>query len=90
MGISPGKLRPESYVYVDPAFAGRILAIRYVTVLLGKRWIAGFLHRNSVLKTKKQFTIDSARVNSTTSDIIKTWFQKLEIPAIKPIKPENR
>ena len=52
--------------------------------------MAGFLRRNPVLKTKKQFKIDSTRVNSATSDIIKAWFQKLEIPAIKAIKPENR
>ena len=29
------------------------------------------------------------RVNSATSNIIKAWFQKLEIPAIKAIKVEN-
>jgi 4-hydroxybenzoate polyprenyltransferase len=52
--------------------------------------MTGFLRRNPVLKTKKQFRIDSACVNSATSDILKAWFQKLEIPAIKAIKPENR
>ena len=52
--------------------------------------MAGFLRRNPVLKTKKQFRIDSARVNSVTSDILKAWFQKLKILAIKAIKPENR
>jgi 4-hydroxybenzoate polyprenyltransferase len=52
--------------------------------------MAGFLRRNPVLKTKKQFRIDSMHVNSTTSDIIKAWFQKLEIPAIKAIKVKNR
>ena len=35
------------------AFSGRILAARHNTTSLGKRWIAGFLRRNSVLKTKK-------------------------------------
>jgi hypothetical protein len=30
------------------------------------------------------------RVNSAITEIIKPWFQKLEIPAIKIIKPENR
>jgi hypothetical protein len=72
------------------AFAGRILAARHDAIPLGKRWIAGFLRRNPVLKTKKQFKIDSARVNSATIDIIKAWFRKLEIPAIKAIKLENR
>jgi 4-hydroxybenzoate polyprenyltransferase len=51
--------------------------------------MAGFLRRNPVLKTKKQFRIDSTRVNGATSDIIKAWFRKLEIPVIKIIKAEN-
>jgi 4-hydroxybenzoate polyprenyltransferase len=52
--------------------------------------MTGFLRRNPVLKTKKQFRIDSTRVNSATSDILKAWFQKLEILVIKVIKPEHR
>ena len=52
--------------------------------------MSGFLRRNPILKTKKQFKIDSARVNGANSDIIKAWFQNLEVPAIKAIKPENR
>jgi 4-hydroxybenzoate polyprenyltransferase len=71
-------------------FAGRILAAWHDRILFGKKWMAGFLRRNPVLKTKKQFRIDSARVNGVTSDILKAWFQKLEIPAIKAIQPENR
>ena len=66
------------------------MAARHDGLPLGKKWMAGFLRRNPVLKTKKQFRIDSARVNGATSDILKAWFQKLEIPAIKAIKPENR
>ena len=60
------------------------------TAPLRKRWIAGFLRRNPILKTKKQFRIDSVCVNSAISDIIKAWFQKLEIPVIKAIKVENQ
>ena len=52
--------------------------------------MSGFLHRNPVLKTKKQFKIDSVHVNGATSDILKVWFQNFEVPAIKAIKPENR
>jgi 4-hydroxybenzoate polyprenyltransferase len=52
--------------------------------------MANFLRRNPVLKTKKQYRIDSVRVNGATTEIIKPWFQKLEVPAIKVIKPENR
>ena len=51
--------------------------------------MAGFFRRNPVFKTKKQFRIDFARVNSVTSDIIKAWFQKLKVLAIKAIKSEN-
>jgi 4-hydroxybenzoate polyprenyltransferase len=72
------------------AFAGRILAVRKDAKPLGKRWMTGFLKRNPILKTKKQFKIDSARVNGATSDILKAWFQKLEVPAIKAVKAENR
>jgi 4-hydroxybenzoate polyprenyltransferase len=48
------------------------------------------LRQNPILKTKKQFHIDSARVNSATTEIIRKWFQKLALPYIKTIKPENR
>ena len=48
------------------------------------------IRRNSIFKTKKQFRIDSVRVNGTTSNIFKAQFQKLEIPTIKAIKPKNR
>lgn len=72
------------------AFAGRVYAGSHDTVPLGKRWMANFLRRNPVLKTKKQYRIDSVRVNGATTEIIKPWFQRLEVPAIRVIKPENR
>jgi 4-hydroxybenzoate polyprenyltransferase len=71
-------------------FAGRILAARHNRLPLGKKWMAGFFRQNPVLKTKKQLRIDPACVNSAIFDILKAWFQKLKIPAIKAIKPENR
>ena len=52
--------------------------------------MAGFLRRNPILKTKKQLHIDSGRVNSATTEIIKKWWSKLALPVIKAIKPENR
>ncbi len=72
------------------ALAGRILAARRDALPLGKRWMAGFIRRNPILKTKRQLRIDSVRVNGATSDIIRPWFQKLEVPSVKAIKPENR
>ena len=50
--------------------------------------MSGFLHRNPILETKKQFKINFARVNSAMPNILKAWFQNLEVPAIKA--PENR
>jgi hypothetical protein len=41
----------------------RILAISGTSTILGKRWMQGLLNRNPILKTKKQFTVDSVRVN---------------------------
>ena len=52
--------------------------------------MVNFLRRNPILKTKKQHRIDSIRVNDATIEIIKPWFQKLKVPAIKRIKPKNR
>lgn len=72
------------------AFAGRVLMARHNAVPLGKRWMSNFLRRNPVIKTKKQHRIDSIRLNGATTEIIKPWFQRLEVPAIKVIKPENR
>jgi len=72
------------------ALARRILAAKRDAIPLGKRWMAGFIRRNPILKTKKQLRIDSVRVNGATTNIIRPWFQKLEIPVVKAIKPENR
>ena len=71
-------------------FAERILAIREDSKPLGKRWFQGFLRRNPILRTKKQFRVDTARVNGATTAIIRAWFQKLALPEIRAIKPENR
>jgi hypothetical protein len=49
-----------------------------------------FLRRNPVLKTKKKKSIDLQYINGAIIQIIKAWFQKLYIPAIQAIKPENR
>jgi DDE superfamily endonuclease/helix-turn-helix, Psq domain/Tc5 transposase DNA-binding domain len=71
-------------------FAGRILYAKGDGKPLGKRWMAGFLRRNPILRTKRQFYIDSARVNGATTEVIKKWWPKLTILAIKAIKSENR
>ena len=70
-------------------FAGRVLAIKGDYKPIGKRWMEGFLRRNSILRTKRARNIDFVRVNGATTLIIKTWFQKLLIPVITTIKSEN-
>jgi 4-hydroxybenzoate polyprenyltransferase len=55
-------------------FASRLLVIKRDHKKLGKRWIEGFLRRNPILRTKRARSIDSVRVNSATTAIIKSWF----------------
>lgn len=70
---------------------GEILLIqRGEDPTLGKRWIRNFIRRNPEIRTKYQTRIDSARVTGTTTDTLKEWFKKLDLPDIKHIKPENR
>jgi hypothetical protein len=71
-------------------FAGRLLKIKGDHRELGKRWIEGFLRHNPILRTKRARNIDSVRANSATTPIIKSWFQRLNIPVIASIRPENR
>ncbi len=81
----------QSVTYAQiKVFGERLCALQGDLKPLGKRQIHRFLKRNPILQTKKQIVVDSVRVNGATSDIIKAWFQKLEIPAIKAIPPENR
>ena len=70
-------------------FAGRVLAIKGDPKPIGKRWMEGFLRRNPILRTKRARNIDSVRVNGATTAVIKSWFQRLLIPVITTIKPEN-
>jgi hypothetical protein len=52
--------------------------------------MARFLARNPILKTKRQIYVDSVRINYACSEVIKPWFQKLEIPEIKAIPASQR
>lgn len=71
-------------------FGERLLALQGDHKPLGKHWIARFLARNPVLKTKRQIYVDSIRVNCARSEVIKPWFQKLDIPAIRAIPANQR
>ena len=53
-------------------FASRLLVIKGDHKKLGKRWIEGFLRCNPILRTKRARNIDSIRINSTTTTIIKS------------------
>jgi hypothetical protein len=83
LGSSPTHLQIKD-------FAQRILAARGDTTTLGKKWIRGFLRRNPILRTKKQVLIDSVRVNGATSEVIRAWFRKLDVPEVRDILIDNR
>ena len=51
--------------------------------------MTSFLRRNSILRTKKQLYINSVQVNGATTKVIKKWWPKLALLAIKAIKPDN-
>jgi len=52
--------------------------------------MVAFLRRNLILKTHRAKKIDSKRVSSGTTAIIKSWFDHLRIPAGLAISSENR
>jgi 4-hydroxybenzoate polyprenyltransferase len=71
-------------------FVQRLLILKGDLNLLSKRWIQAFIRRNPILKTKRTGNVDSAQVNSATTQIIRAWFQYLVLPKVLVIKPENR
>ncbi len=71
-------------------FAERILRTQGDTQPLGKGWLQAFLKRNPSIKTLRAKTMDSARVNGATTEVIRPWFQHFQLSNIKNIKPENR
>ncbi|KAL2130364.1 hypothetical protein VTI74DRAFT_6546 [Chaetomium olivicolor] len=81
--------KPPTHAQIKE-LAQRILDARGDPTTLGKRWITRFLDRHPVLKTKRPQRIESARVNGATIEVIRGWFPKLAIPAVKAIKPANR
>src|ERR1700712_4173506 len=70
-------------------FGERLLALQGDHLPLGKDWMTRFMSRNPILKTKRQIYVDSVRVNNACSEVIRPWFQKLDIPAIRAI-PANQ
>lgn len=71
-------------------FGERLLALQGDHKPLGKHWMARFLARNPILKTKRQIYVDSVRINCARSEVIQPWFQKLDIPAIRAIPANQR
>jgi len=68
----------------------RILAADGDSQPLGKNWIEGFLHRNPEVKTLRGKRLDFQRANGASTDVIQSFFQKLNIPAIKDIPATHR
>src|ERR1700712_2894714 len=68
----------------------RLLALQGDHLPLGKHWMTRFMSRNPILKTKRQIYVDSVRVNSPCLEVIRLWFQKLDILAIRAIPANQR
>ena len=68
----------------------RLSNLRGDPLRVGKRWVAGFLARNPGIGTKKCKRVDAVRLNGATKEVIEEFFERLELPQVKQIKPENR
>src|ERR1700712_5021692 len=70
-GVTHAKIR---------VFGERLQALRGDRHLpLGKHWMTRFMSRNPILKTNRQIYVHSVRVNSPCLEVIRLWFQKLDI-----------
>ncbi|KAL8356743.1 hypothetical protein RB601_001856 [Gaeumannomyces tritici] len=56
---------------------------------LGKHWLQAFLGRYPKVKSGRARRIENARVQGATTAIIKQWWERLLIPEVAAIKPEN-
>ena len=72
------------------SFAQRILAAGGDERRLGKHWMEQFLNRNPSIKTLKGKRMENSRVKAVTTESIKRFFSRLQLPAIQAILPENR
>ncbi len=70
--------------------AQRVMATHGNLQPLGKRWLEGFFRRNPDVRTLRSKSIDSARLNGATTEVITAYFQRLDQPLIKGIRQENR
>lgn len=59
-------------------------------IALGKKWVSRFLRHHPQIKVIRKRAIDFRRINGAQPEVIRAWFQRLQIPAVKAIKPENR
>ena len=71
-------------------FGTQILQASGLQQTIGKRWIQQFIHRHPNIKTKKDKSMDSQRINGAFTEIIKEWFQQLNLLVIRDILCEDR
>jgi len=71
-------------------FAQRILKAGGDEKCLGKHWMEQFLNRNPSIKTLKGKRMENSRIKAITAESIKRFFDRLQLPAIQAILPENR
>ncbi|KAL8296578.1 hypothetical protein RB600_001864 [Gaeumannomyces tritici] len=70
-------------------FAEEILRLGGDSQPLGKHWIRAFLGRYPEIRTGRSKRIKNARVQGATTGTITEWWQRLQIPEVARIKPEN-
>ncbi|EAQ88443.1 hypothetical protein CHGG_05062 [Chaetomium globosum CBS 148.51] len=71
-------------------FADRILQANGSSETVGNGWLPRFFKRHPEVKTKKAKRVDYKRIEGATTEVIRTWFEKLVLPAIEDMLPEHR
>lgn len=71
-------------------FADRILQANGSSETVGNGWLPRFFKHHPEVKTKKVKRVDYKRIEGATTEVIRTWFEKLVLPAIEDILPEHR
>jgi hypothetical protein len=71
--------------------ANRVLTASGQSNTVGRHWLTKFLRRHPDLKTKRNRSMDSSRLNGASTEVIQQWFsQRMNIPEIKAILPQHR
>jgi 4-hydroxybenzoate polyprenyltransferase len=57
---------------------------------LGRKWLRTFLLRHPQLRSRKYQRVEAKRLRAATKKNVSSWFDLMQLPIVKAIKPANR